>query len=284
MAENSITPYYLTGKSGSIGKFLCDHLESPFFDIENVRDVENWFKDRDLKDKAFLHLAAIVGEAQVKANLDKARRVNIDGTLKLAKLALEHGVNRFLFASTSHVYKPKPEFIREEDEKFPQNTYAEMKLEAEIALLEIFKRDLEKLVIFRIFSILDFDTASFTLGGRVSDAIKKGDRINIRSALDKRGFLTPLSVSKIIEMCIHRKLPGGVYNICSSEVITVKQAVQNMLEMASLPVDWFAFDENYSSAPTVYGDNSKILKEIPEVESLLHWELKQPKIIRVQNQ
>ena len=134
MAENSIAPYHLTGKSGSIGKFLCDHLESPFFDIENVRDAENWFKNRDLKDKAFLHLAAIVGEAQVKANLDKARRVNIDGTLKLAKLALEHGVNRFLFASTSHVYKPKPEFIREEVEKFPQNTYAEMKLEAEIAL------------------------------------------------------------------------------------------------------------------------------------------------------
>ena len=164
MSENSLKKLFLTGKSGTIGKHFRKHSDSTFFDVTDRNDAEKWFKERNLLGATFLHLAALVGESQVSLDLKRATEVNVTGTINVAKLALQQGVERFLFASTSHIYKPSSSAIGEEYEKVPQNIYAQTKFEAENALLEIFKDDLDKLVIFRIFSILDFGTPGYNLG------------------------------------------------------------------------------------------------------------------------
>lgn len=273
MTENSLGKLFLTGKSGTIGKHFRKHADSTFFDVADRNDAEKWFKGRDLLGATFLHLAALVGESQVNINLERAAEINVVGTINVAKLALQQGVKRFMFASTSHIYKPSVSAIGEEYEKFPQNTYAQMKFEAENALIDIFKDDSDKLVIFRIFSILDFGTPGYTLGGKVTDAIKSRERIQIKCALDRRDFLTPKSVSNAIEYCIQRNLAGGIYNVCSGEPRTVKEAVQQMLVLANLSVDWLEFEDKHSNFPEVFGDNSKVIKAAPGIESLLKWEL-----------
>ena len=276
MSENSLKKLFLTGKSGTIGKHFRKHSDSTFFDVTDRNDAEKWFKERNLLGATFLHLAALVGESQVSSDLKRATEVNVTGTINVAKLALQQGVERFLFASTSHIYKPSSSAIGEEYEKFPQNTYAKMKYEAENALLQIFKDDLDKLVIFRIFSILDFGTAGYTLGGKVTEAINNQKKILIKCALDRRDFLTPRNVSNAIEYGIQRDLAGGIYNICSGEPRTVKEAVEQMLVTANLPLNFFEFENKHSNSPEIFGDNSKIIKAAPGIESLLKWKLVTP--------
>jgi nucleoside-diphosphate-sugar epimerase len=276
MSENSLEKLFLTGKSGTIGKHFRKQSNSTFFDVADRNDAEKWFKERDLLGATFLHLAALVGESQVSSDLKRAVEVNITGTINVAKLALQQGVKRFLFASTSHIYRSSSGAISEEYEKFPQNTYAQMKFEAENALLEIFKDDFDKLVIFRIFSILDFGTAAYTLGGRVTEAINNQKKILIKCALDRRDFLTPRNVSNAIEYCIHSNLAGGIYNICSGEPRTVKEAVEQMLVTANLPLNFFEFENKHSNSPEIFGNNSKIIKAAPGIESLLKWKLIPP--------
>ena len=276
MSENSLKKLFLTGKSGTIGKHFRKHSDSTFFDVTDRNDAEKWFKERNLLGATFLHLAALVGESQVSSDLKRATEVNVTGTINVAKLALQQGVERFLFASTSHIYKPSSSAIGEEYEKFPQNTYAKMKYEAENALLQIFKDDLDKLVIFRIFSILDFGTAGYTLGGKVTEAINNQKKTLIKCALDRRDFLTPRNVSNAIEYGIQRDLAGGIYNICSGEPRTVKEAVEQMLVTANLPLNFFEFENKHSNSPEIFGDNSKIIKAAPGIESLLKWKLVTP--------
>jgi nucleoside-diphosphate-sugar epimerase len=276
MSENSLKKLFLTGKSGTIGKHFRKHSDSTFFDVTDRNDAEKWFKERNLLGATFLHLAALVGESQVSSDLKRATEVNVTGTINVAKLALQQGVERFLFASTSHIYKPSSSAIGEEYEKFPQNTYAKMKYEAENALLQIFKDDLDKLVIFRIFSILDFGTAGYTLGGKVTEAINNQKKILIKCALDRRDFLTPRNVSNAIEYGIQRDLAGGIYNICSGEPRTVKEAVEQMLVTANLPLNFFEFENKHSNSPEIFGNNSKIIKAAPGIESLLKWKLVTP--------
>ena len=276
MSENSLKKLFLTGKSGTIGKHFRKHSDSTFFDVTDRNDAEKWFKERNLLGATFLHLAALVGESQVSSDLKRATEVNFTGSINVAKLALQHGVKRFMFASTSHIYKPSASAIGEEHEKVPQNIYAQMKFEAENALLEIFKNDFDKLVIFRIFSILDFGTSSYTLGGKVTEAIKNQRKNLIKCALDRRDFLTPRSVSNALEFCIHNNVAGGIYNICSGEPRTVKEAVEQMLVTANLPLNYFEFENRHSDIPEIFGNNSKILKAAPGIESLLKWELSPP--------
>lgn len=276
MSEINVGKLFLTGKSGTIGKNFLRHSDSTYFDVTDRADTERWFRERNLLGATFLHLAALVGESQVSSDLKRAVEVNVTGTLNVAKLALQQGVKRFLFASTAHIYRPSANAISEEYEKFPQNTYAQMKFEAEIALLEIFKDDMDKLVIFRIFSILDFGTAGYTLGGKVTDAINNQRKILIKCALDRRDFLTPRNVSNAIEYCIHSNLAGGIYNICSGEPRTVKEAVEQMLFSANLPLNFFDFENKHSNSQEIFGNNSKIIKAAPGIESFLKWKLIPP--------
>lgn len=267
------TQYFLTGKSGTIGKYMSSYGHATHFDITKESEVVKWFQSQDVKNRLFLHLAAIVGESKVSQDLEYAKKVNVEGAVSVAKMALESEMRGFVFVSTSHVYKPKSEKISEDAEIEPQNHYANLKREAEEKIVEIFKNSSTELIILRVFSVLDFYTDEFTLGGRVTKAIERSQKITIANSLDKRDFLTPKSVAQAIEFCIEENLEGGIYNLCSGQSQTVRDAVQRMLVKASLSKDWLNFDENYSISPAVCGSNSKVINALPGLKPLLKWQL-----------
>lgn len=87
-----------------------------------------------------------------KQSLKLFRRVNVDGTLNLARQAAEAGVSRFVFVSSikvnGEVTQPGKPF-RADDEPRPSDDYALSKLEAEQGLLHITKKTKMELVIVR---------------------------------------------------------------------------------------------------------------------------------------
>ncbi len=259
----------MTGGTGTIGSKFQLPRSNFDFDLNDETKVRKWVTTNKSKSNRLVHLAAVVGEQQVQKNLDYSYKVNVESTIKLGELALESGIEKFFYISTSHVYKCKSVALAEEDELSPQNQYAEQKLQAEQGLKRVFSENSEKLTILRVFSVLDLGTSAYTLGGVVTKAINSKLKCKIRNASDVRDFMTPTSVAQAIETCVKTNLKGGTYNICTGRGQTIKEAVTKLLQVNQLSPSNINFEEGFSQSPKVVGSNSKVLREIPNLKDVL---------------
>lgn len=157
----------VTGASGFIGRAVIERLRRDGYavraavrhdsdtlppDIERAagdlhfgRDWSDGLRGIDL----VIHLAARVHVmAETAADpLDEYRRVNVDGTISLARSAADAGVRRFVYVSTLKVNGEAGRFT-ETSEAVPADPYAQSKHEAEVALRQIAKdRRLEVVII-----------------------------------------------------------------------------------------------------------------------------------------
>jgi len=157
----------ITGGAGFIGSHLADRLLAdgrrvtvvdnfdPFYDPARKRarvarhadDPKYHLAETDVRDldalrsvfqrfsfEAVVHLAA---RASVRASIDDpitCQQVNVTGTQNLLELAQEHGVDRFVFGSSSSVYGTNPNVPWSEDDTDlqPISPYASTKLSAEL--------------------------------------------------------------------------------------------------------------------------------------------------------
>jgi UDP-glucose 4-epimerase len=86
---------------------------------------------------AVIHLAARVYRQDENLEADRYRKVNIEGTLHLARCAADAGVRQFIFVSTALVHGRRNdgrEPIREDDVLTPRGAYARSKAAAEDGL------------------------------------------------------------------------------------------------------------------------------------------------------
>lgn len=81
---------------------------------------------------AIVHLAAISNDPMGEMDPELTTGVNLNGTLHLAKLAKEAGVDRFLFAGSCSIYgKSDEEALTESSQMAPLSAYAVSKVESE---------------------------------------------------------------------------------------------------------------------------------------------------------
>ncbi len=92
------------------------------------------FPFNETRPEAVIHCAALSTRRDCEADPLRARAVNVDASLRLAKSAREHGA-RFVFISTDLVFDGSDAPYREEDAVSPISLYAETKAEAERAVL-----------------------------------------------------------------------------------------------------------------------------------------------------
>jgi len=183
MAERAL----ITGVTGFVGRHLCQHLMNQGDEVAGIantwqeslvswgelpesRNVLFWDlakpggPPRDVVDflgtfrpTVIYHLAAIsvpemCGDTQPT---DLAWAVNVEGTRRLVELALSLSEPpRFIFASTSHVYRVPQDGITFVDETYPvqpRNPYGQTKLAAEEILLEAHQRKRLPVIIVRAF-------------------------------------------------------------------------------------------------------------------------------------
>src|SRR5580658_1444711 len=102
----------MTGGSGFVGRHLIHELKASFSSAEvfakrfEVTDRDAVVEAvRDARPDVCIHLAAISSVMAAKSGPDQAWRVNLDGTLNLARalLALAPGCH-LLFASSAEIY------------------------------------------------------------------------------------------------------------------------------------------------------------------------------------
>ena len=125
----------------------------------------------------------------MERDINFSRLVNVTGLERLASIFVEKTNSKFIYVSSSHVYRTSSNKISEVDAIEPQNLYAEQKYEAEECLQRIFVKCLERLVIVRVFSVLDWGMGPNTLGNAISQLAKHSSWV-LQNGKDIRDFLT----------------------------------------------------------------------------------------------
>jgi len=163
----------VTGGSGFIGKAVCENLKKNNYTINitsrsnivtnlsgvtiyNINEIDentNWFQALNAV-SCVIHCAAKthVMNNNKQNSLSSFRKVNVEGTLNLAKQAVACGVKRFIFLSSIKVNgerTKKSSMFRYSDIPKPQDAYGISKWEAEKGLSEISKQTGLEVVIIR---------------------------------------------------------------------------------------------------------------------------------------
>ncbi len=145
----------VTGANGFVGLFLTRYLKDKGHDITIIQRSNVFEKIESNKDyDCLIHLA---GRAHVlrESALDSYqafKEANVDYTLKIAKLARQLQIKRFIFISSIGVNGRSTldqKVFTESDKPHPHNPYAQTKLEAEQALETFFKGSATALTIIR---------------------------------------------------------------------------------------------------------------------------------------
>lgn len=246
----------ITGHTGTIGRHFPKTYKKSSLDLLSVSSTMG--NKSDYLDATVIHMAGIVGPKSVSRDLEISERVNFTNTLEFAERALEFGISKFIFTSTSHVYKRTNELLREDDLIEPQNYYAEQKIRAENALRELFLDSSAELTITRIFSVLDWDCKEFTLGGLFRKMADGDKKIVINNGDDTRDFLTPKTISSLLQELANKTNSSGIWNMSSGNAVSVREAANIMLgaligeKLAEL------IQPGLSDSPYIVGDNLKL--------------------------
>jgi nucleoside-diphosphate-sugar epimerase len=87
---------------------------------------------------AVVHLAALSNDPTGELDPGLTQDINTGGTLRLAEMAREAGVEKFIFSSSCSIYGQSAEKALTEDSPFsPQTAYARSKVEAEAGLRKL---------------------------------------------------------------------------------------------------------------------------------------------------
>ena len=145
---------FITGATGFVGKRLVKAIDSNIRVLSRKKQPDYETVVCDLKfevipDNALdgvdtvFHLAGFSHDLRDASKIkDLYRKVNVDATIKLARLAVKSGVKRFVFVSSVKAGGggASDRCVTEIDQGIPEGVYGETKREAELELLKLGKK------------------------------------------------------------------------------------------------------------------------------------------------
>ncbi|MHA3983516.1 NAD-dependent epimerase/dehydratase family protein [Acinetobacter venetianus] len=245
----------ITGASGFVGQALISTLKrnneyqlytlsrklNPEFSSDICQfilqqDVDQLFKCEVFKKNhidIIIHLAgrAHILNEKVKDPLQEFRKINVEGTLQLAKQALENKVKRFIFISSIGVNgsSTNGKAFSEQDVPQPHADYAVSKLEAELALQKLFEDTETELVIIR--PPLVYDTHAPGNFARLLKLASTNIPLPFVGVNNKRTFVALENLVNFIECCItHPLAKNELFLIADSESLSTQQLVTYLRE------------------------------------------------------
>ena len=238
----------VTGASGFIGKSLCEELVSQkkltvaavrtnnvgLAGVESLlvgdaNDTTDW-SIALVNVSVIVHLAARVHVMHDKSinPLAEFRKVNVDGTLNLARQAAAAGIRRFIFISSVKVngeisVLSKP--FTTEDIANPQDAYGLSKYEAEQGLILIANKTGMELVIIR-------PPLVYGLGVRANfatmfQAVKLGIPLPFGAIRNRRSFVYVENLVSLILRCIiHPAANNQIFFVSDGHDLSTTELLQ----------------------------------------------------------
>ncbi|HEX5359029.1 MAG TPA: SDR family oxidoreductase, partial [Candidatus Nitrosotalea sp.] len=279
---------FLTGHLGYVGSILAKQLLKENFEItgydvgyftqesENKisskiifikKDLRNVIKD-DLKGcDAVLHLAALSNDPLGELNSSLTHDINYSQTVKLAKLAKESGVEKFIFSSSCSTYGASKEIVNETSHLSPITAYAKSKVDSEYEILKLKGEQFYPVILrsataygmspnLRLDLVVNNLVCSAFTTGKVkllSDGTAWRPLVHVEDMAN--AFITVLKASQ-------EKTSGETFNVGSNEEnYTVKQIAETVQDIVPNSTIEYAQDSN-KDARTYRVDFSKIKNQI----------------------
>ena len=225
----------LTGASGFIGNTLIQNQNIHRVALRNAKGVDsenvivvdevngdtNWLGAFDKVD-SIIHLA---GLAHSKSFTESDyRAVNTEGTLRLALMAAEAGVRRFVFVSSigvnGTVTHGRP--FLPSDTANPHNFYAQSKYEAELGLWDIAKKTGLEVVIVR--PTLVYGANAPGNFGLLTKLIENFPLLPFGLTRNRRNFISVQNLTNLLATCAsHKNAAGHIFLASESETVSIKE-------------------------------------------------------------
>lgn len=248
----------------------------PIVDIESHTE----WKKVLVKCSIVVHLAACVHE-NVDFSLDEYRRINVIGTLNLARQAAEQGVKRFIFISSIKVNgseTPKGYIYSADDMPNPKDFYAVSKYEAEQGLLALAAETGMQVVIIRPPLVYGMGVKGNFL--RMIQSLEKSYPLPFKCVKNKRSFVSVYNLVDLIILCMHHpKAVNQVFLVSDGEDLSTPMLLkkiagfmQQPAKLLPVPV-WLL-----SCVATIFGKRSMMQRlcgslqvDMSKTYQLLNW-------------
>lgn len=238
----------ITGASGFIGSSLVEHLISAgnapdiyllkhasnfklthlHFPVVSLQDLRNI----DIKFDVVIHLAQSPNYSRFPEEVREVFDTNVALTLELLEFSRRTGVKKFVYMSTSSVYKQSSDVLREESNLISDSLYAYTKISSE-NLINMYSKYFDA-VIYRLFFPFGNEMGDKFLN-RIRNMLIAGKPITIYS--EKSFLFNPISITDVVEILRKTLLMNitGTINLAGHEIISFKEFVKIMSSILIIP-------------------------------------------------
>jgi UDP-glucose 4-epimerase len=299
--------YLITGGAGFIGSHLTDlllaggnrvltidnlstgrieniqqHLKSPNYQFARASIADEIVLDR-LASQAdvIIHLAAAVGVKLIVEHPVQTIETNVMGTELVLKSALRYG-SRVLIASTSEVYGKgsKIPFSEEDDVLLGATNksrwaYAASKMVDEFLALAYQQEYGLDVVPFRLFNTVgprQTGRYGMVVPRFVRQALR-GEQITVYGdGRQRRCFCDARDVVKALaELAHHPQAPGHVYNIGSTEEVSIMELAERVktLTGSKTPIATIPYEQAYAPG---FEDMLRRVPDTARIQELIGWQ------------
>ncbi len=292
----------ITGSNGFIGQYFAHYLRengndiihtyrhlpdeihsntTEHFAVGNI-DAQTQWKSALTDVGIVIHLAARVHVMQEThaEPLTAFREVNTEGTLNLARQAVEAGVKRFVYLSSIKVNGEHTQDtpFSADDLPNPQDPYAISKFEAEQQLLALGKESGMEIVIIRPPLVYGYGVkGNFS---RLINLVKKSIPLPLARIHNARSLVSLQNLCALIRLClVHPAATGQVFlvsdgrDLSTSELFEqIAQAMNKKSRLFYLPPNWLRFITHLLGRDAEYERLFGSLQvDISKNEQLLGW-------------
>lgn len=229
---------------GNLKKFSNIKKKFDFIkgDIRNKKQVNNAFKNVD----AVVHLAYVNGTKFFYKQPIKILDIAVKGIINVIECCIKNNIKELYLASSSEVYQTPLKIPTDENEMLkipdiynPRFSYGGGKILTELMGIHYGKKYFKKLIIFRPHNVYGPDMGNEHV---VPEFIKRFKRIKNKkfkiqgSGNEIRSFIFIDDFVKAFELILRKGKHLQIYNIGTSEKITIKNLAKNIAKLLKIKI------------------------------------------------
>jgi len=247
-------------------KLLKDHVNH-LVDVGDVKKVLEVVETE--KPSTIVHCASFPRQKTVNLNPSWAATTMMTGLINMLEAAKEHGVERFVYISSSMVYGDFEDQILEDDACNPQGQYGIMKLAGEWLVKDYARRTGMEYVIVRPSAVYGPLDVSDRVVSKFILAAHNNETLRVNGESEKLDFtFVDDAADGIVAAATRIMARNNTYNITKSHSVTLLEAAEMVVKMVgSGRVEIVDKDADFPSRGALNTDRAKtILGFDPKVD------------------